>query len=53
MLNLLNEANNSKFITSKWNIINDSSKSNYDKGNEVIYKKFQNLIFIITTMFTF
>ena len=25
MLNLLNEANNSKFVTRKWNIVNDLS----------------------------
>ena len=36
-LNLLNEANNSKFATSKWNIVNDISKANYGVGNEIIY----------------
>ena len=28
MLNLLNEANDSKFLTRKLNIVNDNSKSN-------------------------
>ena len=35
--NLLNEANDSKFVTSKWNIVNDYSKSNYAAANEIIY----------------
>ena len=26
ILNLLNEANNSKFLTRKWTIVNDNSK---------------------------
>ena len=34
---LLNEANDSKFVTRKWNIINDNSKSNNDATNEVTY----------------
>ena len=33
VLNLLNDANNSKFVTRKWNIVNDNSKANYDEGN--------------------
>ena len=33
MLNLLNEANNSKFVARKWNTVNDEPKSNYDAGN--------------------
>ena len=37
MLNLLNEANDSKFVTRKWNIVNDQSNANYDVGNEIIY----------------
>ena len=37
ILNLLNEANRSKFLRRKWNIINDQSKANYDVGNEIIY----------------
>ena len=36
-LNLLNEANNYKFVTRKWNIVNDNSKSNYDATNESTY----------------
>ena len=37
ILNLLNEASNSKFVTRKWKIVNDNSKSNYDAGNEITY----------------
>ena len=33
ILTLLNEANDSKSVTRKWNIINDNSKSNYDATN--------------------
>ena len=33
----MNEANNSKFITGKWNIINDNLKPNYDAANEITY----------------
>ena len=37
ILNLLNEENDSKFVTRKWNIVNDNSKVNYDEGNEITY----------------
>ena len=37
ILNLLNEASDSKFVTRKWNIVNDQSNSNYDVGTEIIY----------------
>ena len=37
ILNLLNEANDSKFITRKWNIANGNWKSNYDATNEITY----------------
>ena len=37
ILNLLNEANDSKFVTRKWNVANDQSNANYDVGNEIIY----------------
>ena len=33
----MNEENNSKFMTRKWNIVNDQSNANYDAGNEIIY----------------
>ena len=33
MLNLQNEANDSKFVTRKWNIVSDNSKSNCGVGN--------------------
>ena len=35
--NCLNEANDSKFMTRKWNNFNDQSNVNYDVGNEIIY----------------
>ena len=38
-LNLLNGANDSKFGTRKWNIVNDLSHANYEVGNEIIYNK--------------
>ena len=33
----MNESNNSKFVTSKWNIANDQSNANYSVRNEIIY----------------
>ena len=36
ILNLVNEASDSKFVTRKWNIVNDQSNANYDAGNETI-----------------
>ena len=35
ILSLLNEANDSKSVTRKWNIVNDNSKANYEEGNEI------------------
>ena len=37
ILNLLNEAIDSKIVTTKRNIVNDNSKSNYDARNEITY----------------
>ena len=37
ILNLLNEASDSKFVTRKWNLVNHQSNANYDLGNEIIY----------------
>ena len=37
IFNLLNKANDSKFVTRKWNIVNDNSKSNYDVTNQITY----------------
>ena len=37
ILNLWNEASNSKFVTRKWNKINYQSNANFDEGNEIIY----------------
>ena len=33
----MNEVNNFKFVTRKWNIVNDSSKANYNAAYEIIY----------------
>ena len=33
ILNVFNEANDSKFVTRKWNIANDESNANYDVRN--------------------
>ena len=38
ILNLLNDANDPKFVTRKWNIISDNSNSNYAAANEITYK---------------
>ena len=37
ILHVLNEINNSKFVTRKWNIFNDQSDTNSDAGNKIIY----------------
>ena len=37
ILNLLNEASDSKFVTRKWNIVSDQSNGNYGVGIEIIY----------------
>ena len=37
ILNSQNEANDSKFVKRKWNIVNDQSNANYGVGNEIIY----------------
>ena len=37
ILNLLNESSNSKFVTRKWDIVNEQTNSNYDGGNEILY----------------
>ena len=36
ILNLLNEVGDSRFVTRKWNILNDQSNATYDVGNEII-----------------
>ena len=33
----MNETNNSKFVTRKWNIADDQSNANYDVRKEIIY----------------
>ena len=35
IFDLLNKANNSKFVTRKWNIVNNNSNANYGVGNEI------------------
>ena len=37
ILNLLNDANDSKFMTKKWSIVNDNSNSNYAATNKIAY----------------
>ena len=37
VLNVSNEANNSKPVTRKWNIVNVNLKANYDLANEITY----------------
>ena len=37
----MNEPNDSKFVTRKWEIDNDQSNSNHDIGNKIIYKVFK------------
>ena len=38
-LNSLDEVNDFKFVTRKWNIVKDQQNVNYDVGNEIIYNK--------------
>ena len=35
ILKLLNDANDSKFVTRKWNVVNDNSNSNYAAANDI------------------
>ena len=37
ILNLLNEAKNSKFVTRKWNIVHDNSNTDYGVEHEINY----------------
>ena len=54
LFNLLNKAGDSKFVSRKWNIVNDGSNTNYDVGNEIIYdKEVLKSIFAIRMMLTF
>ena len=34
----MNDANDSKFVSRKWNIFNDNLNSNYAVANEIAYK---------------
>ena len=36
VINLLNESSDSKFVTNKWNIVNDQLNANYNVGNKII-----------------
>ena len=33
----MNEANDSKFVRGKWNIVKDNSTANYNEANEIAY----------------
>ena len=37
ILHLLNKANDSKFLTRKWDIVTDNSNLTYGVGNDIIY----------------
>ena len=37
ILKLLNDRKDFKFVTRKWNIVNENSKANYEEENEIIY----------------
>ena len=37
ILNLLTDANDSEFVTRKWNIVSDNLKVNFNAGNEITY----------------
>ena len=37
ILNLLNEANDSKFVTRKWKIFSDQSSTNFNVENKITY----------------
>ena len=37
ILNLLNEVSDSRFVTIKWNIVNDESNANCDVAKEITY----------------
>ena len=39
ILNLMNEANDCKFVTGKRNIVNDNSKGNYGVRNGIAYNR--------------
>ena len=54
-LNLLNEANNSKFVSRKQNTANDQSNANYDVENKIIDNSevLKFLIIVMTMMLTF
>ena len=54
LLNPLNEASDSRFLTRKSNIVNDQLNASYDIGNEVIYEtEVLKSNFVITMMLTF
>ena len=58
ILNLLNEASNSKFVTKKWDIVGENSKEDYNEANEITYNTkvlclILNLMLVIATMLTF
>ena len=40
ILNSLNEASDSKFVTRKWNIVDDQSNRNYDIRNQIFIQEY-------------
>ena len=54
MLTSLNEASDSKFVTKKWNVVNDQSNRNFDAEYEIFYNTevLKSNIFLITMMLT-
>ena len=60
-IELLDKANNSKFVIRKWISVNDQSNENYDVEKEIIYNTEvlksnlcdYNLVVAITTMVAF
>ena len=53
ILNLLNEANDSKFLRRKWKIVNDQIQIMVYEMKLSIIQKVKNLIFVIKMMFRF
>ena len=53
ILNLLNEANNSKFLRRKWKIVNDQIQIMVYEMKLSIIQKVKNLIFVIKMMVRF
>ena len=46
VLNLLTTASDSRYMTTKWNIVNDQSNSSHSVGNKIFYYYQQSIIII-------